>query len=392
MKDGIKSRSGYVAPMNGVKMETMNQKSVRYQDSQELALPAHTLPILGICGHSGAGKTTLIEAMLAELILRGLRVAVVKHDCRNPVVDIPGRDSDRLYRAGADVFFLGGEQFTRLHGVGEADFEFQLKGLASRYDLVLVEGHGQTPIPKIWLLAEDETEVPVETGQVLAVFSRGEGRAPLVFDFLLQWLQEIWQQTPVWACILIGGRSSRMGRPKHLIEKEDAKDNSTWLEHTVGLLQPLIGDQIALSGGGLVPASLDHLPRLPDIPEARGPLTGILAAMRWQPRVSWLLIACDMPDISTEAVSWLLSQRRPGCWGTVPRLHEDGHVEPLLAHYDYRCGFLFERLLVSGSLRIGQVARQGKIDSPLIPLSLRPSWHNINTPEELAVSRQVERE
>jgi len=372
------------------KMETMNQNSSRYQDRQGPELPTKQLPILGICGHSGAGKTTLIEAMLPELISRGLRVAVVKHDCRNPLVDIPGKDSDRLYRAGADVFLLGGEQFTRLHGEGEADFEFQLKRLASRYDLVLVEGHGQTPIPRIWLLAENETAPPAETGPVLAVFARGEGRAPQVFDFLLQWLQESWQQIPVWACILIGGRSSRMGRPKHLIEKQNAPEKNTWLEHTVGLLQPLIGENIALSGGGLVPASLKHLPRLPDIPEARGPLTGILAAMRWQPCVSWLLIACDMPDISTEAVSWLLSHRRPGCWGTVPRLHEDGHVEPLLAHYDYRCGILFERLLASGSLRIGQVARHGKIESPLIPLPLRPSWHNINTPEELAVSRQVE--
>ena len=111
--------------------------------------------------------------------------------------------------------------------------------------------------------------------------------------------------------------------------------------------------------------------------------------MRWQPAVSWLLIACDMPDISTEALSWLLGRRRPGCWGTVPRLQEDGYVEPLLAHYDYRCGPLFERLLASGSLRIGQIARQGKIETPLIPRQLSSSWHNINTPQELARSRQA---
>ncbi len=369
----------------------MNQKSTPYRDRQGPVLPAQTLPILGICGYSGAGRTSLIEAMLPELTARGLRVAVVRDDCRNPVLDVPGRDSDRLYRAGADIAVLGGEQFLRLHGEGEADLEFQLRGLARGYDLVLVEGDGQTPLPKIWLLAENETETPAETGPVLAVFGRGEGRAPQACDFLLHWLQESWRQTPVWACILIGGRSSRMGRPKHLIEKQNVREKNTWLEHTVGLLQPLIGDNIALSGAGLVPESLHHLPRLPDIPEARGPLTGILAAMRWQPWVSWLLIACDMPDIGTGAVDWLLSHRRPGCWGTVPRLHEDGHVEPLLAHYDYRCGALFERLLVSGSLRIGQVARQGKIESPLIPLALRPSWHNINTPEELAESRQGSR-
>jgi molybdopterin-guanine dinucleotide biosynthesis protein A len=96
-----------------------------------------------------------------------------------------------------------------------------------------------------------------------------------------------------------------------------------------------------------------------------------------------------MPDISAEALSWLLGRRRPGCWGTVPRLQEDGYVEPLLAHYDYRCGPLFEGLLASGSLRIGQIARQGKIETPLVPLQLSSSWHNINTPQELARSRQA---
>lgn len=383
-------------------------------------LPATRPPILGICGLSGAGKTTLIEAMLPELLQRGLRVAVVQHDCPNLVMDTPGKDSDRLYRAGADVFFLGGEEFApqdhflrgvQLHGDAGAGFGFQLGQLARHYDLVLVEGHGQTPVPKVWLLADDgvgpqDMDVPVslalgkdearpsasadvDENAVLKVFPRGAARAAQVLDFLLHWLQEIWSQTPVWACVLIGGRSSRMGRPKHLLEKEKTTSSTTWLEHTVGLLQPLIGDHIALSGTGLTPESLAHLPRLPDIPEVRGPLTGILAAMRWQPAVSWLLIACDMPDISTEALSWLLGRRRPGCWGTVPRLQEDGYVEPLLAHYDYRCGPLFEGLLASGSLRIGQIARQGKIETPLIPLQLSSSWHNINTPQELARSRQA---
>ena len=379
----------------------MKQQSSQQQERQNRELLATTMPILGVCGLSGAGKTTLIEALLPELVQRGLRVAVVKHDCRNLLVDLPGKDSDRLYRAGADVFLLGGEEFVRLHGDGGASFRFQLEQLARHYDLVLVEGHSQTPVPKVWLLGEGgaggagtdvmapPVDVDVDGNAVLRVFPRGEERMAQVLDFLLHWLQEIWHQTPVWACVLIGGRSSRMGRPKHLIVNDETTSGTTWLEHTVGLLQPLIGDNIAFSGAGRVPESLAHLPRLPDIPEARGPLTGILAAMRWQPKVSWLLIACDMPDISTEALTWLLAHRQPGSWGTVPRLQEDGYVEPLLAHYDYRCGPLFEGLFASGSLRIGQIARQGKIETPLIPLQLRSSWHNINTPQELAQSRQT---
>jgi molybdopterin-guanine dinucleotide biosynthesis protein MobB len=371
-------------------MSSIDQSTALGQIKKNYYAPilAH-LPILGICGQSGAGKTTLIEAILPGLVRQGLRVAVVKHDCRNLVVDVPGKDSDRFYQAGADVFLLGGEEFMRLRGEGGADLKLQLISLARRYDLVLVEGHARSPVPKIWLLSENELAAPGEIEAVLGVFAREENRNEQVMSFLLQWLEDTWLRTPVWACVLIGGRSSRMGCPKHLIAKEEAKSSITWLEHTVGLLQPLIGGHIALSGAGRVPESLAHLPRLPDVPGVYGPLTGIIAATRWQPLVSWLLLACDMPDISAKAVNWLLSRRHPGLWGTVPCLDEDGYVEPLLAHYDFRCGPLFESLLASGSLRIGQIARQNKVETPLIPLNLTTSWHNINTPEELAVSRQV---
>jgi len=374
----------------------MKPPSLKQNKSRLSALPSTKLPILGICGSSGAGRTTLIEALLPQLLQRGLRVAVVKDDCRTLLVDFPDKDSERLYRAGADLFLLSAEafaaqgQFCRGAGLQDdtgAGFSFQLNQLARHYDLVLVEGHGQTPVPKVWLPAAEE-RIPADMETVLRVFPKEEGRSARVLDFLLPWLQEIWLQTPIWACVLIGGRSSRMGRPKHLLEKETATA-TTWLEHTAGLLSPLVGNNIALSGAGLVPEGLGHLPRLPDIPEIRGPLTGILAAMRWQPAVSWLLIACDMPDISTEALAWLLDRRRPGCWGTVPRLQEDGYVEPLLAHYDYRSAPFFEGLLASGSLRIGRIARQGKIETPLIPPQLSSSWHNINTPQELASLRQA---
>ena len=373
----------------------MTPQSCKQNKGRFSALPSPQLPILGICGSSGSGRTTLIEVLLPELLQRGLRVAVVKDDCRACLVDFPDKDSERLYRTGADLFFLSAEagviqgQFCRGTGLEDesgAGCSYQLKQLSRQYDLVLVEGHEQTPVPKVWLPAAEE-RLPAGMESVLRVFPQEEGRPAQVLDFLLLWLQEIWAQTPVWACVLIGGRSSRMGHPKHLLEKEETVA-TTWLEHTVGLLSPLVGNNIALSGAGLVPASLAHLPRLPDIPEIRGPLTGILAAMRWQPAVSWLLIACDMPDISAEALVWLLDHRRPGCWGTVPRLQEDGYVEPLLAHYDYRSAPLFEGLLASGSLRIGRIAGHGKIETPLIPPQLSSSWHNINTPQELASSRQ----
>jgi molybdopterin-guanine dinucleotide biosynthesis protein A len=242
-------------------------------------------------------------------------------------------------------------------------------------DLILVEGGYRLPAV-IWL--EDGGQLPPEGGAALRSFGP-EGRKEKVLAFLLEWIARVWQQTPVWGCVLIGGRSSRMGQPKHLLTD---RHGTTWLERTVHLLQPLVTD-LVLSGKGEVPECMQDIIRLPDIPGVVGPLSGILAAMRRYPSVSWLLVACDMPDIQEDAVRWLLSRRRPGVWGTVPRLQEGGPVEPLLAHYDFRCAALFEDLARTDCLRIGMVAENTGVETPLIPVWLRSSWRNVNTVAEL---------
>ena len=143
---------------------------------------------------------------------------------------------------------------------------------------------------------------------------------------------------PVWACILIGGKSSRMGTPKHLIKNVRGK---TWIESLVDTVAPAV-EGIAISGTGNVPNGLHDLPRLPDIPGVVGPVNGIIAALRWQPLVSWLVLACDMPHVSKDAVTWLLAERRVGRWAEIPKLAGEVHCEPLFAWYDIRSASLFE--------------------------------------------------
>jgi len=206
-----------------------------------------------------------------------------------------------------------------------------------------------------------------------------------VLIFLLEWIAQLWHKTPVWGCVLIGGQSSRMGRPKHLLT---SRQGVTWLERTVGLLRPLVAD-LVISGNGDVPQSLRNLIRLSDVPGVAGPLSGILAAMFSYPEVSWLLVACDMPDIHEDAVRWLLARRRPGVWGTIPRLQEGSKVEPLFAMYDFRCAYLFQDLARTGCLRIGMLAGNSKIETPLVPESLRSSWRNVNSVRDLQTHKPV---
>ncbi|BCO09839.1 molybdenum cofactor guanylyltransferase [Desulfolithobacter dissulfuricans] len=334
------------------------------------------LPVLGICGSSGSGKTTLIEALIPSLLARGLQLVVLKHDAIKVQVDRPGKDSDRFFQAGADVWVLGDLSFCRIHSAG--DLHGLLRRLCLRYDLVLVEGHGTTEVPKLWLSGETGAPPARNRGRILETLDREQATPERVLKWIDGWLASQWRRPPVWGCVLIGGRSSRMGQPKHLIKK----DGATWVERTVWLLEKCV-DQVVISGRGDLPQSLAHLPRIPDAPGLAGPLAGVLSVLRWQPAVSWLITACDQPAIRPEALQWLLDQRCPGTRAILPDLEQDGRVEPLLALYDFRCRPLLEELALGGSLRISMLAGVPGIVTPSPPPALHSCWRNVNTPDEL---------
>lgn len=222
-------------------------------------------------------------------------------------------------------------------------------------------------------------EGTVLQGRALFRFEADDNSVQVIAD-LYDWLLSKLLAIPVWGCVLIGGKSSRMGRPKHLIE--DA-DGVTWGEKIVRTLS-MVTEKVILSGSGKIPQSLTHLERLVDIVDAQGPLAGILAAMRWNPHVSFIVVACDMPGIQEDSLGWLLARRRPGIWGSVPLHPQSQRFEPLFAHYDYRSRVLFERLLQRGSLRPNHVCKAEKIETPLVPSNLSGSWSNFNTPADLS--------
>lgn len=183
---------------------------------------------------------------------------------------------------------------------------------------------------------------------------------------------------PVWGCVLIGGRSSRMGTPKHLIEL----GGQSWVERTVAVLGQVV-EQVVVAGGGELPPSLRTLPRVADIAELGGPLAGILAVLRAYPAVSWLVVACDQPDMHPDALRWLLSSRAPGVLAVLPDIAGNGRVEPLLAYYDQAMRPVLEEMAASGHRRMNRLQSVAGVISPCPPAHLHGSWLNINTPGEL---------
>ncbi len=338
------------------------------------------LPIFAICGWTGSGKTTLIEKVLPLFCKKGLKVAVVKHDVHGIDADRPGKDSDRFFQVGADVLLQGpGEAFFRTHRETDSDDLFlTLQLLAAKYDLILLEGHKGTPLRKVWLLSEGETSPPPEVSNVVTAMPRDSDRLGTIVPILEKFLVDQWLKTPVFGCVLIGGNSARMGTPKHLL----SSDGRTWLERTGELLQQSC-ERIVIAGTGALPDGLSNYERLDDVPDTKGPMGGLLAAMRWAPQASWLVTACDLPDLSNEALKWLLSTRAPGVWATLPRLENACGVEPLLSHYDFRSQLLLEQQASSGNFKLSDIASHPKVASPSVPPPLAPAWKNVNARADL---------
>jgi molybdopterin-guanine dinucleotide biosynthesis protein B len=310
----------------------------------------HDLPIFGVCGWSGAGKTTLIEGIVPILRGGGLAVAVVKHDAHSIDVDRPGKDSDRLFRSGGDVLLQGpGEQLLRTHTTGDGELPWTLQFLAERHDVVLVEGHKGTPIRKVWLLGEGEASAPEGVENVAAVVPRNGDRVAAVVPLLLDHVEHQWRRTPVYGCVVTGGRSGE-----------------AVLARTVARLRELTS-LVVIAGASEACERLRRCVRLPAVPDARGPLAALLAAMRWDPRASWLVSSPGLPEPSAGVLEWLLSTRRPGVWATLPTYAAAGAAAPLPAHYDPRCRLLLARLAARGPFRLADVASSPKVATPTVP-------------------------
>jgi molybdopterin-guanine dinucleotide biosynthesis protein MobB len=108
--------------------------------------------LYGVTGWKNAGKTGLMERLVAEITARGFSVSTVKHAHHRFDVDHPGKDSHRHRVAGAtEVLLASRNRFALMHELREAEeppLEVLLQRLAL-VDLVLVEGYKRDRHPKI---------------------------------------------------------------------------------------------------------------------------------------------------------------------------------------------------------------------------------------------------
>ena len=128
--------------------------------------PRHALPTLGFVGASGAGKTTLITAVLPYLSERGLRAGVIKHARHGFDMDRPGKDSYRIRSAGAaQVLVASRDRWVLMTETPALSGDPDLRDLLRQFDpgaldLILVEGFAGERYPKIEVHRPSQGEPP----------------------------------------------------------------------------------------------------------------------------------------------------------------------------------------------------------------------------------------
>jgi molybdopterin-guanine dinucleotide biosynthesis protein A len=199
------------------------------------------------------------------------------------------------------------------------------------------------------------------------------------------------------AFVLAGGRSTRMGQDKALLQVAGV----SLLEHALDKLRAL-GTSAAPRIVGLRPDLSSYAPVVPDLHPGCGPLSGIEAALAATTQPLNLFLPVDLPLLPAGLLGWMLRRAEiTGALATVPRVN--GRPQPLCAvyHRDLLAGVTAS--LAAGNYKVMPVvmaaaqSRAGEIDvfdvellASTYPemhrfssLPLYRWFHNCNTPEDI---------
>jgi molybdopterin-guanine dinucleotide biosynthesis protein A len=191
--------------------------------------------------------------------------------------------------------------------------------------------------------------------------------------------------TPIYGLVLVGGQSQRMGRDKALLTYGDGR---TQLEVTSSLLQGVC-QQVFISQrkeqGFPIPADTKAV--YDSVDEVKGPLCGILSAMRAHPEAHWLVLACDLPYLKITTLEKLIAEfQKEAPQLMAYRSTHDGLPEPLCAIYPAGS----DVGLLALSQELGKSCPRKLLivkEAALIEQDDPQSLDNINTAEEYQQTR-----
>jgi molybdenum cofactor guanylyltransferase len=182
---------------------------------------------------------------------------------------------------------------------------------------------------------------------------------------------------PLFGLVLAGGASKRMHRDKAALDYH-GKPQLQWAYDLVS--EVCTATFVSVRPDQRSDPLRSALPQIADRLPGRGPLAGIDAALAEHPKAGWLVVACDLPQLTLEILQRLIAHRDPNRIATAYRSNFDGLPEPLCAIWEPGA-----RTAVADWLAIGkECPRKLLINSNvmLLDLPVAEALDNVNTPQE----------
>lgn len=176
--------------------------------------------------------------------------------------------------------------------------------------------------------------------------------------------------------VLVGGKSSRMGRDKALLPY----GGRALAEHVAARVKAAAG-WAGLVGQPQRYGALGY-PVIPDVFPDRGPLGGIQAALHAS-QAEWnLVVACDMPSLSEAFLDWLLEAAEGSPGHCLIPVSGAGRPEPLCAVYHCQIAEALTRAIRRKVRKVTQALDGLRV--LWLPVSEAAWFENLNTPDDWA--------
>ena len=118
--------------------------------------------IISFVGKSNSGKTTHLEKVIAEIKRRGYKVAIIKHHGHEFDIDVPGKDTWRHARAGADsVVISSPNKIALIEKVLEERTLDEIAQKLQGVDIIITEGYKREKKPKIEIVRKEISTEPL---------------------------------------------------------------------------------------------------------------------------------------------------------------------------------------------------------------------------------------
>jgi molybdopterin-guanine dinucleotide biosynthesis protein A len=186
------------------------------------------------------------------------------------------------------------------------------------------------------------------------------------------------KRTNITGAILAGGRSSRMGRDKALLDL----DGRPFIEHIANTLRAVFEHVIIVSGHKSEYEFL-MMPIYQDLYKDCGPLAGIYTALVKANNAATFIASCDIPFLSTSFIHYVIERDRHN---DVTVVLGGNSLEPLCGLYKKSCIPIIKKQLQEGEYAVRACLKKlhTTILSPPIdaPRNRVHPLMNINTPRD----------